>query len=254
MIVQYYHGSWTRDEVMKDQSHTYLFGDNTEDRLITHYVPHYTQAVIRGLPNAIGIDTKKNRFTFENPICIGKMILQYGKKAAPWITSKSTIEAIKKGERTATTRYFEDGHIDYWMRVKIGDIIRFDGWNNEKVFVQVIRPLRLLPLSTTAEEWCKLEGWNEVKFNEKIKDHILRQDAYQIEFRYISDKDPSSYFTDDDFEIFKNQVDSALNLAESIGKPIMLPESGIGTGKAQLQQRAPKLFDYLQRALITLQF
>jgi hypothetical protein len=41
-----------------------LFGDNTEDRL-NGYIPTLTQAVIRGLPNAIGIDTKKNRNTEE---------------------------------------------------------------------------------------------------------------------------------------------------------------------------------------------
>ena len=29
----------------------------------------------------------------------------------------------------------------------------------------------------------------------------------------------------------------------------MIPEGGIGTGKAQLKERAPKLFDYLQNKL-----
>lgn len=52
---------YTRDAVSKDLNNFYLFGDNTDDRLNTHYVPTQTQAVIRGLPNAIGIDTKHNR-------------------------------------------------------------------------------------------------------------------------------------------------------------------------------------------------
>ena len=41
----------------------FLFGDNTYDRTISKYIPSVTQAVIRGLPNAIGIDTKKTRYT-----------------------------------------------------------------------------------------------------------------------------------------------------------------------------------------------
>lgn len=52
---------YTRDAVSKDLNNFYLFGDNTDDRLNTHYIPTQTQAVIRGLPNAIGIDTKHNR-------------------------------------------------------------------------------------------------------------------------------------------------------------------------------------------------
>ena len=51
-----------RDEVAKDVDFVYLFGDNLED-MQTGYVPRKTQAVIRGLPNAIGICTKRDRFT-----------------------------------------------------------------------------------------------------------------------------------------------------------------------------------------------
>jgi hypothetical protein len=102
----------------------FLFGDNTDDRVNTKYIPSSTQAVIRGLPNAIGIDTKKDR-----------------------------------------------------------------GTNN------------------------------------------------------------SSYFTDADFLQFKQQVDKAIQQAKDSGEIIMLPEDGIGTGKAMLQEKAPKLFEYLQQEL-----
>jgi hypothetical protein len=60
-----YEGIWTRDQVAKDPNNYYVFGDNTEDRL-SGYVPSQTQAVIRGLPNAIGIDTKHNRLRNAN--------------------------------------------------------------------------------------------------------------------------------------------------------------------------------------------
>lgn len=122
--VETYKGNWTREAVAKQTDKVFLFGDNTNDRVNTHYVPSSTQAVIRGLPNAIGIDTKKNRGTTED-----------------------------------------------------------------------------------------------------------------------------SYFTDDDFDVFREQVDGAVQQAINSGKTIVIPEGGIGTGKAQLERRAPKLFSYLQTKL-----
>lgn len=119
-----YEGEWSREEVSEMSDKVFLFGDNTEDRVNTHHIPTKTQAVIRDLPNAIGIDTKKNRGT-----------------------------------------------------------------------------------------------------------------------------DESSYFTDADFDVFKAQVDDAINKAILSGKPIVLPKEGIGTGKAMLQTKAPKLFNYLQNEL-----
>ena len=126
--VETFSGNWSRADVATQPDKVFLFGDNTNDRVNTHYVPRMTQAVIRGLPNAIGIDTKKNRGTAE-----------------------------------------------------------------------------------------------------------------------------SSYFTDADFDTFKAQVDEAIQQAVNSGKTIVIPEGGIGTGKAQLQQRAPKLFNYLQEQLNKLQ-
>lgn len=61
--IKTYEGSWTREEVKQDSNNYYVFGDNTLDRL-GGYVPTETQAVIRGLPNAIGIDTKTDRRKF----------------------------------------------------------------------------------------------------------------------------------------------------------------------------------------------
>ena len=64
--VMTYEGYWTRAEVEKAKDKVFLFGDNTNDRIHTHYAPTSTQAVIRGLSNAIGIDTKKDRGTKES--------------------------------------------------------------------------------------------------------------------------------------------------------------------------------------------
>jgi hypothetical protein len=59
----------------------------------------------------------------------------------------------------------------------------------------------------------------------------------------------SSYFTNADFDIFKAQVDEAIQRAIDSGKTIVIPADGIGTGKAELDKRAPKLFAYLQQRL-----
>ena len=59
----------------------------------------------------------------------------------------------------------------------------------------------------------------------------------------------SSYLTDADFNTFKQRVDEQIQKAKESGKTIVLPEDGIGTGKAQLKERAPKLFEYLQQEL-----
>jgi hypothetical protein len=122
--VESYKGFWNRAQISKITDKVYLFGDNTDDRINTKYVPTATQAVIRSLDNAIGIDTKKNRGVSED-----------------------------------------------------------------------------------------------------------------------------SYLTDNDFEWFKNHVDEQINLAKNSGKTIVIPEDGIGTGKAKLKEKAPKLFEYLQNGL-----
>ena len=118
---------WTRESVAAQPDKIFLFGDNFEDAK-TGYVPSSTQAVIRGLPNAIGISTKFNR-------------------------------------RTNTDSFMDD---------------------------------------STYEEF---------------KEHVDKQ------------------------------IETAIELAEETGKTIIVPENGIGTGKAQLEKRAPKSFAYLKQEL-----
>lgn len=125
--VEEFEGFWTREQVAKQTDKIFLFGDNTDDRLNTKYIPSSTQAVIRGLPNAIGIDTKKDR-----------------------------------------------------------------------------------GIST------------------------------------------SSYLTNEDFDWFKNHVNSQIQKAKDSGKTIVIPADGIGTGKAMLKEKAPKLFEYLEQQLNSL--
>lgn len=85
-------------------------------------------------------------------------------------TSKSTIEAIKNGERTATTRYEKDGHIDFWKNIKAGDLIKFVKIDKSKtiidsVIVQITRPL--YNLQNTYDQLSKLKN-PEFEFKEDV--------------------------------------------------------------------------------------
>lgn len=73
----------------------------------------------------------------------GQMNFDYNDNKRSDIKSTSTIEAIMSGERTATTRYSSDGHMDYWSKVKVGDIIEYYR-GNKSVKVVVTKPFTKL--------------------------------------------------------------------------------------------------------------
>ena len=133
-------------------------------------------------------------FIDTTPKLRGKMSFAFGSQRADGVTADTTLEAIKRGERTATTRYTSDGNINYWKQAKVGDIIEFSGQNGEKVLVRVTRELHQLPKSTTAEEWSSKEGWDTSRFEQRVKPQIDKGEAYQMEFEYI---DPSKEAMED---------------------------------------------------------
>lgn len=66
-------------------------------------------------------------------------------------------------------------------------------------------------------------------------------------------KNPSSYFNDSQFEEFKENLEIAINDLKwysSKGKEIVFPSGGLGTGKAELASKAPKIFAYLNQRLL----
>ena len=124
-------------------------------------------------------------FVDTTPKLKGKMSFAFGNQRANGVTATTTLEAIKRGERTATTRYTSDGNINYWKQAKVGDVIEFSDKNGEKVLVRVTKELHQLPISTTAEEWSAKEGWDISRFEQRVKPKIEKGDAYQMEFEYI---------------------------------------------------------------------
>lgn len=138
-------------------------------------------------------DTKQNI----TPKLKGQMTFSYGKNKRSDVQSSTTIEAIKNGERTATTRYESDGNIDYWKQAKVGDIVEFIGKGGESVLVQVTKELHKLKGSgKTAEQWSKLEGWSVEYFNSKVKPKL--DEAWEIEYKlYTGAKEASDKEVED---------------------------------------------------------
>ena len=109
----------------------------------------------------------------------------YGDEKRNDINAINTLDAIRLGERTATTRYAKDGNIDYYRQMQVGDIVKLTGTNGY-AYVRITKALRKLPKNTSAEEWSKKEGWNIEHFNRVVKPEINKSEAYQIEYEYIA--------------------------------------------------------------------
>ena len=114
-----------------------------------------------------------------------QMKQSYGNEKRDNVNATTTINAIRLGERTATTRYAKHGHIAYLQQAKVGDIIKLIGADGSIAMVKVTKPLTKLGKNTSAENWSKKEGWNIDHFNRVVKPEIEKGEAYQIEFEYI---------------------------------------------------------------------
>ncbi|HQU93093.1 MAG TPA: hypothetical protein PLK77_12385 [Pyrinomonadaceae bacterium] len=62
-----------------------------------------------------------------------------------------------------------------------------------------------------------------------------------------------AFFTDAEFEQNKTAIDRAFDrlyrMSSTVGQVIVMPAHGLGTGRAQLENRAPLTFAYLQKCL-----
>ena len=114
----------------------------------------------------------------------GKMSYYYGNNKRQDVKSNSTLEAIKRGERTSTTRYESDGNIDYWKKIKVGDIVKFENNNGETVLVRVTSPLKKLDNNIDIDAWSKKEGWNKEYFEREVRPRL--NEAWQFEYELIN--------------------------------------------------------------------
>ena len=134
--------------------------------------------------NAYALPTK--RIKSITSVKTGRMTFSYGTNKRSDVKSNTTLEAIINGERTATTRYSTDGHIDYWKDLKVGDIVAFTSADRKTtVYVKITKPLTQLNSSTNAEEWSKKEGWSVEYYNSKVKPKVEKGQAYQMEYEFV---------------------------------------------------------------------
>jgi hypothetical protein len=134
------------------------------------------------------VEPSKKETKIEPVTFTGKMTFAYGSNKRSDVESDTTFDAIKAGERTATTRYTTDGKIDYWSKAKVGDIIEFSNKDGDIVRVEVTKPLTKLPLNTDGETWSKKEGWSIDYFNKNVKPKLDK--AYQLEYKLIGKPEP----------------------------------------------------------------
>lgn len=60
---------------------------------------------------------------------------------------------------------------------------------------------------------------------------------------------PAAYFSDDDFDAAKPEIDSGFDRLEThlkSGGVVVWPTDGIGTGRADLEIKAPRNWDYVE--------
>lgn len=138
----------------------------------------------RTIEEAYQLDVKNFRGLGDTPYTLGgEMNYKYNGSQRPGLISETTIEAIARGERTATTRYQSQGKLDYWQKATVGDIIKFIGGSGEHVFVRVTKALHKLPSDHSAHEWSHKEGWSIAYYNNNVLPKL--DEAWQLEYEYI---------------------------------------------------------------------
>mgnify|MGYP000206974730 CR=1 FL=1 len=110
----------------------------------------------------------------------GNMTFDYGEHGRPGLKSKSTIEAVRNGERTATTRYESQGHLDYWKQAQVGDVIEWKR-GDESVKVLVTKPLTKLRTPNVTQQ--------DLFASEQPSETILLNHSYFV----TNDSVPESY-------------------------------------------------------------
>lgn len=100
----------------------------------------------------------------------GSMNYSYEDNANSSIQSKTTLDAIKNGERTATTRYESDKNIEYWKQAKVGDIIEFHNKEGKSVKVVVTKPLTKLTEKISSTQLSLFPSESDIL--QKVRDYL----------------------------------------------------------------------------------
>lgn len=176
----------------------------------------------------------ENTPTKPTPKLRGQMKFRYGNYKRADISSETTLDAIIKGERTATTRYDDDGHIDYWQKANTGDIIEFYDDNGRSVLVEVTKALTKLNPDLDVEEWSRKEGWSREYFEKNVRPKISH--AYQIEYKPLFDAElPIDTIAEKERQRIKQTLDNlAPNELTDVAEFLSLDPSAKAHNKAMI--------------------
>lgn len=172
---------------------------------------------------SLGFDYQKAGFTpvpgqfITNTKFRAAMTFSYGNSKRQEVKSTTTFEAIKNGERTATTRYLKDGNIDFWSKVKVGDVVQFHDVKGNILYVYITKPLTKLPNTTSPEIWSRKEGWSTEYYNKMVKPQVDKGEAYQIEYKYLSDKPIPLFTTHANNDVIRSVSENMLKIANKYG-------------------------------------
>lgn len=169
-----------------------------------HQFVFSTSAKQTGKRSVLDVNVKDGKWNIEAPSNYVKAEPKYripmnfedgtgGRRMRDEFRGKSTLELIKEGKRTATSR---DRSKSYNSQdIKSGDVIEFYSNNGkskgQSVLVKVTKPPYKLS-GVTPEEWSSLEGWDMSGYD-KIKNN--RYEQFQFELLNESDNSgkPSSF-------------------------------------------------------------
>jgi uncharacterized protein YihD (DUF1040 family) len=91
-----------------------------------------------------------------------------------------------------------------------------------------------------------LFGDNMVRkgFGGQAKEMRGEPNAVGIPTKWSPGMKEQDFFTDDDFDKVKDEIDASFNKIKS-NVVLIIPAKGVGTGLAELPQRAPKIYSYI---------
>lgn len=149
----------------------------------------------------------------------GQMVLSYDGNNRDEVKSDNTLDAIKNGERSATTRW---ANMDYWNKVKVGDIIEFHDKNDNKVKVKVTKAFTKLSInkkSSHDNNTSDSSKSKEIKYK-NIKSADKDFDRNEVE----KDTDNLYIFTDNTNRTSgRNKIDDDSDYAKKYGKGLKYP-------------------------------
>lgn len=156
-----------------------------------------------------------------------------GRKMRPEFAGKSTIELIKEGNRTATSRDRSKSYNQ--QNIKEGDVIEFYAASGKSIgqTVKVVVTKAPYNLSNvTPEEWSSLEGWNSDRYE------TLKNQGYeQFQFKLLKEEASQDKLYASNELKFYLDADGNIQEAEVM---IPLPQSWI-----------PKVFNYYKSNGVT---